>query len=155
MSESEEDSEKTEEIKRPAMQDLRTSVKVESLSKFDPALEGSFRKYHIKLRSVLRAHGLGDAMDVDDETLDTLLKKVEDYTAEEKTIIRQSNPLYLTIVNTIVDTTDEGEDLLSLLYDNHDRINTGLTFDNGAGAYNEGLGEDLRWCDQSVHNRSN
>ena len=45
--------------------------------------------------------------------------------------------MYLTIVNTIVDTTDEGEDLLSLLCDNHDRINTGLSFDNGAGAHKD------------------
>ena len=55
MSESEEDSEKAEEIKSKwcAMQELRATVKVESLSKFNPALEGSFRKYYIKLRLVL------------------------------------------------------------------------------------------------------
>ena len=78
----------------------RTTVKVESLEKFDPAVEGSFRIFHIRLRSVARAHGLGPAMDIPEAELKALLLKAPDASArtpDEAVFVEAATTLYLML----------------------------------------------------------
>ena len=123
-----------------AVAGVRTTVKVESLGKFDPAVEGSFRIFHIRLRSIARSHGLGPAMDISHADLEDILRRAPDAstrTVEEQTLVDAATTLYLMLSVAIDANSVEGQDLVSLLYDKYERMNTGLDWDNGAGAYKD------------------
>jgi hypothetical protein len=112
-------------------------VKPEAIPKFDPAKEGSFKRYSIKLTIAARANKLDQALDIADPALKDFLAKDEaDWDSDEETLAEQSSALFLYIAMSIEDTSDDGDKLLGLLHDKYYRSGQ-RSHDDGAGAYKE------------------
>ena len=79
-------------------------------------------------------------MDISHADLEDILRRAPDAstrTVEEQTLVDAATTLYLMLSVAIDANSVEGQDLVSLLYDKYERMNTGLDWDNGAGAYKD------------------
>ena len=124
---------------RPGSASSKKAVKPSALTaKFDPATEGSFRTFNIKLRSYCKWYELDGALSISDASLASFVSKGKDDWDESDTeMAEMCNTLYFMIINAIDVSSTEGEDLLSLLSDKYDRDQNADKFDNGAAAYKE------------------
>ena len=89
-----------------------------------------------KLKAAIRNNGCGNAMDLTSDEIVALRSTVPaKRSAEDKLLVSQANALYIMLITTICDDTSTGEDLLMHLDATFERSNTGLDYDDGAGAY--------------------
>ena len=110
-------------------------VRVENVSKFD-GTKASFAKYHIKLKAAIRNNGCGLCLDASSSAVAALKSiKPGKRSEEQNKLVQQCNALYIILISTITDDIPSGEDLLIYLDSTFERSNTGLDYDDGAGAY--------------------